>query len=252
LLTIPKGLSALMTSKQLISLCFASSSDYEDNLTKLISLVQSAPKGAIIVAPEVCLTDYDYENFEKAIAFSTPAIEKLLLHVKEKTLIFTLIEKETNGIYNNAKVLHNGKLIHTQAKAKLFKFGDEHHYFQAGKEENIQIFEVDGLKIGLLICFELRFKELWRQLEGADIIAIPSRWGKLRSQNFISLTNALAIINQCYVIASDASNDDFTAQSAVISPFGLEERDGNSELLSLKFELSEIKKMRRYMDVGIS
>jgi len=242
----------LTTSKRLVSLCFTSSSNYEENLSKLISLIENSPKDAIIVAPEVCLTDYDYENFDKAIAFTAPAIEKLLLHVKEKTLILTLIEKNGDSVYNMAKVLHKGDIVYSQAKAKLFKFGDEHHYFEAGKEEDIQVFEIDGIKMGLLICFELRFKHFWKQLEGADIIAIPARWGKLRSQNFTSLTNALAIINQCYVIASDSSNDDFTAQSAIITPFGLEERNDSSELLSMPFEASEIKKMRRYMDVGIS
>ncbi len=231
---------------------FASALDYEANLLKLIGLIEDSPKGAIIVAPEVCLTDYDYENFNKTIAFTTVALEKLLLHVKEKTLILTLIEKNGDSVYNMAKVLHRGKVVYEQAKAKLFKFGDEHHYFEAGKEEDIQVFEIDGIKIALLICFELRFKHLWKQIEGADIIAIPSRWGKLRSQNFSSLTNALAIMNQCYVIASDSCNDDFTGQSGIITPFGLEERNGNAELLSKPFEPSEIKKMRRYMDVGIS
>ncbi len=241
-----------MTSKTLVSLRFASSSDYEENLATLISLVKEAEDGAIIVAPEVCLTDYDYDNFDKAIAFSPPAIEELLLHVKEKTLILTLIEKHDDGVYNMAKILHKGKVTYSQAKAKLFKFGDEHHYFKAGNENDIQLFEVDGIKMGLLICFEMRFKHFWKQLEGADIIALPSRWGKLRTQNFISLTNALAIMNQCYVVASDASNDDFTGQSGIITPFGHEVRNGTSALLSEPFDTSEIKKMRRYMDVGIS
>ena len=106
--------------------------------------------------------------------------------------------------------------------------------------------------MGILICFELRFKHFWKQLEGSDIIAIPSRWGKLRTQNFISLTNALAIVNQCYIVASDSSNEDFTAQSGIITPFGEETRNNSLKLLSQAFELSEIKKMRRYMDVGIS
>ncbi|MEA3521834.1 MAG: carbon-nitrogen hydrolase family protein [Campylobacterota bacterium] len=242
----------MTTSKNLVSLRFASSLDYKDNLSTLISLVDKADDGAIIVAPEVCLTDYDYDNFENAIAFTPYAIEKLLLHVKNKTLVLTLIEKQDDGIYNVAKVLHKGKVIHNQAKAKLFKFGDEHHYFKSGDESDVQIFEVDGIKMGLLICFELRFKHFWKQLEGADIIALPSRWGKLRSQNFVTLTNALAIINQCYVVASDASNEDFTGQSGIITPFGLEVRNGDAEFLSQPFETSEIKKMRRYMDVGIS
>jgi predicted amidohydrolase len=242
----------LTTFKNLVSLCFASSTDYEANLNLLISLINEAEDNSIIVAPEVCLTDYDYDNFQKAIDFTPYAIEKLLLHVSNKTLIFTTIEKHKDGVYNVAKVLHNSQVIYSQAKAKLFKFGEEHHHFLSGNTEDIKPFELDGIKIGIMICFELRFKDFWKQLEGCDIIAIPSRWGILRTQNFISLTNALAIMNQCYVIASDSSNEDFTAQSGIITPFGLEKRNNGLELLSQPFELLDIKKMRRYMDVGIS
>jgi predicted amidohydrolase len=241
----------LTTSKSLVALRFDSKRDYEQNLSVLISLVDEAKDNSIIVAPEVCLSDYDYDNFQKAIEFTPYAIEKLLLHVKSKTLILTVIERREDGVYNVAKVLHRGEVIYSQPKAKLFKFGDEHHYFKAGDESDIAVFEVDGIKMGILICFELRFKKFWSALEGADIIAIPARWGKIRTQNFISLTNALAIINQCYVIASDASNDDFTGESGIITPFGQERRNANLKSITEPFDASEIKKMRRYMDVGI-
>ncbi len=242
----------MTTFKNLVSLQFASSSDYEANLNLLVSLVDESEENSFIVAPEVCLTDYDYDNFEKAINFTPYAIEKLLLHVRNKTLIFTTVERREDGIYNVAKVLHNSQVVYSQPKAKLFKFGEEHHHFLSGNEKDVKPFEINGIKIGIMICFELRFKDFWQQLEGCDIIAIPSRWGKLRSQNFISLTNALAIINQCYIVASDSSNKDFTAQSGIITPFGQEKRNGSLKLLSMPFEPQEIKKMRRYMDVGIS
>ena len=168
-----------MTSnnRSLVSLRFASDVSYEKNLAYLIELIQKCDDNAIIVAPEVCLTDYDYDNFEEAIAFTAKAIKELLLHVKDRILILTVIEKRSNGIFNVAKVLHNNAVVYNQAKANLFKFGDEHHYFEAGENSDIVLFEVDGITMGLVICFELRFKTLWQQLEGADIIAVPSRWG---------------------------------------------------------------------------
>ncbi len=147
--------------------------------------------------------------------------------------------------------MHNGTVLRRQAKAKLFKFGDEHRYMEAGSEEDIILFEVGGAKMGLLICFELRFKKLWIQLEGADIIAVPSWWGKLREQNYITLTNALAVMNECYVVCSDNLNEECNAQSGIITPFGVEERNGQRAVLLQLFDKNEIKKMRRYMDIGI-
>ena len=59
-------------------------------------------------------------------------------------------------------------------------------------------------------------------------------------------------MNQCYVIASDSSNEDFTGQSGVINPFGIEIRNGDDEIATMPYEDKEIKAMRRYMQVGIN
>lgn len=237
--------------RSLVSLRFASTASYEENLARLIELIGTCEENALIVAPEVCLSGYDYDNFEQAFSFTPHAIAALLPHIKEQILILSVIEKRSDGVYNVAKVLHNNAVVHNQPKAKLFTFGDEHLYFAAGKADDIVRFEVDGISMGILICFELRFKTFWQQLEGADVIAIPARWGVLRSQNFCSLTNALAIMNQCYVVASDASNEEFSGQSGVINPFGIEIRNGENAVAQMPFERSEIKAMRRYMRVGI-
>jgi predicted amidohydrolase len=41
-----------------------------------------------------------------------------------------------------------------------------------------------------VICFELRFIDFWKKMQGADLILIPSMWGKPRKQNFETLTRA--------------------------------------------------------------
>lgn len=121
----------------------------------------------------------------------------------------------------------------------------------AGDENEIKIIDAFGIKIAILICFELRFKQLWQKLEGADIIAVPSWWGKLRSENFKTLTEALAIMNQCYVIASDSSNKECTAEAGIITPFGEAQRNGGRLSQEMLYLPSEVKKMRRYLNTGI-
>ena len=243
-----------MTSKKhykLASLLFETGSDYEQNLQTLLTLVKQTAPNTLIVAPEVCLTSYDYDNFESVIAFASKAIEEIKKVSYEKIIVLTLIEKRDGKVFNFAKVFHNGEVVYERAKARLFRFGDEHKYLDEGSDEDFEIVSVDGIKLAVFICFELRFKELWHKSEGADVICVSAWWGVSRTEHFRALTQSLAIINQCYVVASDAQNKECTAMSGVISPMGEEHRNGNKPCLEQEYIRKDIDLMRRYMDVGI-
>jgi len=185
------------------------------------------------------------------LAFVDEATKELINATKNKTLVVTMLEKKGDEVFNFLKVFHKGEVVHQRAKARLFRFGDEHKYMSEGSDEVIETVEIDGIKVAFLICFELRFKELWQKTEGADVIAVPSWWGALRVEHFKTLTQALAIINQCYVVASDSANAECTKMSGVITPQGIAQRNGNKPCLELEYKKKEIMLMRRYMDVGI-
>lgn len=239
-------------SRPIVSLCLSTKSDFQANLDHLVSLISQTPPDAVVVAPEVALSGFAYERFEEAAAFTVEtALPRLLEATGERLVIFTAITRKEEGIYNVAYALHQGKILHTQAKAKLFALGSEHNYFTAGEEGEITPFYFDGIKIGILICFELRFNALWQLMQGCDIIAVPAQWGKLRAEHFVTLTNALAVMNQCYVIASDADNEDTGAMSGIITPFGGEIRNSGAELLISRYEKRTVESMRRYLNVGI-
>ena len=245
-----------MTSKsseyKLCSLLFDTiEGDYHANLQTLLSLINQAKPKSIIVAPEVCLSGFDYKNYEEAIAFSDVADEALKGASHDKIIILTMLQKENGEVFNFAKIFFNGEIVYKRAKAKLFRFGDEHKYMSEGCEDEVKIVEVDGIKIGILICFELRFKTFWQKLEGCDVIAVPSWWGVLRTEHFKVLTRAIAIMNQCYVVVSDSLNVDCTKMSGIIKPHGEDERNGHRDYLELPYDKKEIQMMRRYMDVGI-
>lgn len=245
-----------MTSKQsgykLCSLLFESvAREHKKNLETLLDLVGKCSEKSIIVAPEVCLSGFDYDNYESALSIAPVATEALKKASKNKIIITTMLERSGEEIYNFAKIFHNGEIVYQRAKARLFRFGDEHKFMSEGKSDDIKIVEIEGIKIGVLICFELRFKEFWQKLEGCDVIAVPSWWGVLRTEHFNVLTQALAIMNQCYVVASDSQNESCTKQSGIITPHGRDERNKDQEILQIDYSVHELKSMRRYMDVGI-
>ena len=235
----------------LVSLQFKTTSNFQENLDKLISLINKAPKGAFILAPELCLNGYAYDRLDEAVAISQKAIPILKELSKDKTISLTLTQQQDNKHINTLYIFNQADVVHTQSKYELFVLNDEKKYFTAGKKEDIKIVEIDGLKVACLICFELRFIKLWQLIRGADIVLIPAMWGKLRKGNLETLSQALAVANQCFVLLSDSANDDMAKSSGIITPFGNTYRDDKKEFLIQEIDLNEIKKMRRYLPVGI-
>jgi len=241
-----------MTSKELVALNFEfSQTNYEKNLNTLISLMQKSSDDAVVVAPELCLTNFSFDSLEKAHSFSKEALEQIKNISKNRVISLSVIEKRDDKFYNTAKIIHQGEIVHSQDKVKLFRFGDEHKFYTAGSEEKVKIIEIDGLRFAILICFEIRFLDLWQRIKGADIIMIPALWGKLRKMQLEKITASMAIINQAFVILSNSTQEDMAGSSGIITPFGLEYRNDSKELISLDADLNEIKKMRRYMDIGL-
>jgi predicted amidohydrolase len=235
----------------LCSLLFDTTDNYNDNLLTLLTLVKQTKENSLIVAPEVCLTAYDYDNFKEVLDFAPHAIEEIKKVSQNKIIILTILERRDGEVFNFAKIFYNGEVVYERAKARLFRFGDEHKYMTEGSDEDFKIVEVAGIKIAIFICFELRFKELWRKSEGADVIAVPSWWGVLRTEHFKAFTQTLALMNQCYVVASDSLNEECTKMSGIVNPQGEVIRNGDKRSLEVEFSKKEISLMRRYMDIGI-
>ena len=220
---------------------------YQENLDTLLFHLENHKYKHLIVAPEVFLTGLDYDHMTTAAKFSANALKTLKKEIDEQIVVLTLILEDGDDFVNQAVVIHKHKIIHKQEKIKLFKLGDEDLYFKAGKKKKIKPFEIDGVICALLICFELRFKELWKQIEGADVVLVPARWGKPRKKHLEVLSGALAVMNQCYVIVSNASDIDMASSSAIISPTGEVVMDDKQEAIEGTIDFREIKKMRRYI-----
>jgi predicted amidohydrolase len=222
---------------------------YERNLDLILAELDSLKGHDLVVAPEVCLTDYDYENLERAVEFSEHAEERLCDRVDRQILVLTMLRKRGGRYINEAVVIHGNRVVHRQAKHKLFTPGDEDKYLAAGGMEEIVPFEIEGVKYGLMICFELRFKEIWRRLEGCDVIVVPSQWGLPRKRHLEILAQALGVMNQCFVAVANSSRADMASSSAVYTPGGGVVRDDMSRVISADMDLDTVKKIRRYIPV---
>lgn len=242
-----------MIFKKLYSMQAKIGQDFDSNLKNVEDFIAHCAKDAIICAPEVVLSGFVYQRMKEASEFSKFATQRLLECTEryQNTLVITMIEERNKKFFNNLKVFSKGEIIHKQSKNKLFLLGDEHLHFQAGEREEISIFEVDGLKCAALICFELRFVELWEQVRGADIIFVSAQWGKARKKHFEILTQALAVANQAFVVASNSANDTMAKSSSITTPYGIMYKNDRKPFIACEVDIAESARMRKYINVGI-
>ena len=238
-------------SRPIVVLQTKSGEDFDRNGRRLLELIGSAPENAVVVTPEVALTAFAYDRMDEAAEAGVAYREEIRRRFGDKIVTFTYIAKESDGYYNRTDVLYGGEIVHSQDKVKLFLPGDEGRHFRPGDPDKIRLFEVDGLCMGLLVCFELRFVEYWIRFRGADIVLNPSRWGKPRKSHYEIFTKALALANQCYVAAANSADEDMAAGSAVVSPDGEAATDDDAEKIEALYSPKMIKKIRRYIPMGV-
>lgn len=118
----------------------------------------------------------------------------------------------------------NGERMAQYAKIHPFSYLEEDNYYTAGSE--LTLIDLEGFTICPLICYDLRFPELFRTavLNGADCFVLPANWPSSRLDHWKTLLTARAIENQSYIIAPNrtGSGDDlpFPGHSTVIDPWG--------------------------------
>ncbi|MFW0695652.1 carbon-nitrogen hydrolase family protein [Aliarcobacter butzleri] len=236
----------------LIALQIKTKNDFQKNLEELKNLINSCEENSIILAPELALSGFSYGRMYEASTFSIKAIEEIKELSTNKIIALTFITKKDENFYNTLNIFHNQKIIHTQSKFKLFPLGDELTHFKPGNLEDIKIININGLKIATLICFELRFPELWLKVKGADIILNPAMWGIKRKDHYESISKALALVNQCFVIASNSADDNMAKGSAIITPFGNIIKNDQENIIKATFDKQELIKTRKYIDIGLN
>ena len=99
------------------------------------------------------------------------------------------------------------------------------------------VLEIDGVRVGFAICYDLRFPELFRLLvdEGAEVLAISAAWarGVMKEDHWLALLRARAIENTAYVFASDEVSAKSVGRSVIFDPLGLQLGDAGEQQLSL-------------------
>jgi predicted amidohydrolase len=202
--------------------------DVDANLAYVrAALARVAAQGAnLVVLPEMWSSGFSYKNLNELAQRTAGIVEELLVLSRELGLVIVGSMPEPNGakVFNTAYVADNGKLAGVYRKLHLFSLLGEDRAFDSGDKWLLADTTVG--KVGVIICYDLRFPELSRRLalEGADVICVPVQWPKPREEHWQTLLRARAMENQLFVVSANACGIvgklDFPGMSMIINAKG--------------------------------
>ena len=207
----------------------ASELDPEVNRARLDALT---PHGTadLVVFPEAFARDFGQPGSSLA-TFAEPldgpfATELARVAADRRTTIVAgLFETSPDPERPFNTVIVRGGTTADYRKIHLYdSFGHrESDQLSAGPIEPVVV-EHEGMTLGLMTCYDLRFPELGRALtdRGADVLVVPAAWvaGHRKVDHWLTLARARAIENTAYVVAAGQCGPRYAGHSVVVDPFG--------------------------------
>lgn len=235
----------------------------EENLCKAARLIEKAIKRGsdYIALPEMWATGFAYENLSSlAKNYFDEILSFLTGHAKESGayIIGGSIPENVDGkIYNTCFVVSpDGKIAGKYSKVHAFSpFGEDKH-FSGGKAASPV--KTSYAKIGVSICYDLRFPELARKLalEGMELFFLPAQFPVIRETHWNVLLQARAIENAvfafgCNRVGSDKKHE-YGGGSMIVSPWGEILEKGSSdkeEPITAEIDLKKVAEARELIPI---
>ncbi len=213
---------------------FAVTPEWQKNAETCVSLMgQAAEQGAsLLVLPEALLArnDTDPDLSVKSAQPLDGGFLTLLLAESARnamTTVLTLHVPSTAGrAVNTLVALRGGKIVEQYAKLHLYDaFSIQESKLVDAGTIVPPLIEIEGIQLGLMTCYDLRFPELAINLAlaGAQVLVLPAAWvrGPLKEHHWSTLLAARALDTTCYVVAAGECGNKNIGQSRVIDPLGV-------------------------------
>jgi len=199
-------------------------------ILELLSTGEANPAPEFLLLPELCETgfslDLDVVADLEADGRSSEAWASDLAVERHSFVQIGHATRAADGRgLNRASILGpDGGLVGRYGKIHPFSFAKEDRVYAPGRA--VEVLNCGGFKVCPLVCYDLRFPEIWRHgvRAGAEVFTIGASWPAKRQHHWRSLLIARAIENQAYVVACNRigrdPSHDYAGGSMVISPLG--------------------------------
>ena len=216
---------------------FKASTDKTKNLPRILQYIKQAAKNHadLCAFPEYMMFFTPASQSARRVAQQAEAINgKFVSGISECArqnsiiVVGTMFDnsKKIDRVYDTSFVINKyGKIIGKYRKTHLYDaLGfKESAKMLAGRTIPLPTKTSVG-KLGMIICYDLRFPELSRALasSGSEILIVPSAWvnGPMKEEHWLTLNKSRAIENGCYVIATDHLGHIYSGRSLVVDPYG--------------------------------
>ncbi|GAA3927603.1 carbon-nitrogen hydrolase family protein [Microbacterium soli] len=220
----------------LVAVCqFAPAASRSANRERVSGLVaDAAARGArLVVLPEY--SSYFVDPMDASLAAESETLDGEFVQTLARlaaehatAIVAGLVERADAGRVHNTLVAVTDAGVQTvYRKQHLYDaFGQtESTWIEAGPVGQASVFDVDGVRFGMMTCYDLRFPEVARTLvdAGADALVVPAEWvrGALKEHHWNTLLAARAIESTAYVIAADHPGPVGVGFSQVVDPQGV-------------------------------
>ena len=192
--------------------------EYERNIKTIIKYMSDAKQNGadILLLPECFITGYDL-TIDNASAITENDLAPLCENAKELNigLVATALTQGKSNPQNSAFVISkDGKILMKYAKVHTCDFADE-KVLESGTE--FKVCDFDGVKIGIMICYDREYPESARvlMLKGAEIILVPHDCGSMRPR--LQALSTRAYENMCGVAMANPNGEN-AGNSCAYSP----------------------------------
>ncbi len=233
----------------------------EENIAHGLALLEEAAAQAdVLVLPEVWTTGYSLgrvnEVAETLDGELAAQLQALAARHQVGIIAGSMAMRRHEQVYNCAPVWRrDGQLAGAYEKIHLFSLYQEEKIFAPGDKRVLT--QLDDWSVGLAICYDLRFPELFRIMaaQGAECFVVPAEWPAARGADWRLLLQARAVENQAYVVGVNCvghfKSAPFYGHSMVVAPDGtiVAEAGNQEEILIVELERQAVHRARRQMSV---
>lgn len=203
------------------------------NVSRVIEAIHHAKEAGaqLVVFPETILSGYIFDDPEQVRAAARPLdgpeIGKIVRECQSCRVhvVLGVLENAGGKVYNSAVLIGPAGIVGIYRKMHLPYLGLD-RFVSPGDGAAIPVFETPLGRIGLAICYDVRFPEFARclALRGADLIAMPSVWLDRVSIVSDHMVRVRAAENHVYVAAVSRGDDeaglDLRGHSQIVDPTG--------------------------------
>jgi len=205
----------------------------EDRITHAEQLIDSAAGSDLILLPEIW--NIGWWSFDIYREASEPIRGETISRIAERAkavnayiLAGSIVERRGDSLHNTAVLLDpKGQIVAKYSKMHLLGWAGAREAELMKRGQEVVTVKTDLGILGLSICYDLRFPELFRKMavnHGVEIFLLIAAWPIVRLDNWRELCHARATENLCFLISCDSAGinrgKQYLGHSAIVDPLG--------------------------------